>query len=140
MLIMSLTPWPRSRRLCHPLSTSCAALPGGTRRDPRYPLMVEELEDRTLLAGGSVTATGLSFVNGAVAAGFRAASQTPVIQAESEPNNTTLSANPIALNSITSGAITATDVDFYRLSVTQAGRLTAQVHTAGFGTRLSLFD
>jgi hypothetical protein len=59
---------------------------------------------------------------------------------EREPNNTTTTATSIPVNSRTAGTLTVNDVDFYKISLTEPGRLTALVHASSFPTRLSLFD
>jgi hypothetical protein len=41
---------------------------------------------------------------------------------------------------VQSGTLSAGSADFYQLTVTEPGRLTARVHAAGFSTRLSLLD
>ena len=61
-------------------------------------------------------------------------------QSESEPNDTTAAATRLVPNSRTTGTLTTTDVDFFRLTLTEPGRLTARVHAEGFPTRLSLYD
>jgi hypothetical protein len=40
----------------------------------------------------------------------------------------------------TSAAVLGTETDFFKLTATETGRLTARVHAAGFNTRLSLYD
>jgi hypothetical protein len=62
------------------------------------------------------------------------------VQSETEPNTTTATANPIALDARVSGTLGANDRDFFQVTLAQAGRLTAQVHAPGLTTRLSLFD
>src|SRR5262249_24773279 len=59
---------------------------------------------------------------------------------ESESNDSISSADALALEARARGAITAHYVDFYKLTVTDTGRLTAQVHASGFTARLSLLD
>src|SRR5262249_50950597 len=57
---------------------------------------------------------------------------------ESEPNDTVATANDILVNSQTAGTLDAHDVDVYKVTLTESGRLTVEVHAAGFPTRLSL--
>ncbi|MGO9814751.1 MAG: FG-GAP-like repeat-containing protein [Isosphaeraceae bacterium] len=61
-------------------------------------------------------------------------------QQESEPNDAVAMANDIPLNSRTAGTLAPGDVDFYRISPTEDGRLSATVHSQGAITRLSLLD
>ncbi len=59
---------------------------------------------------------------------------------EIEPNDTPAAANAIPLAGQVIGTAGAGDVDWFRLSVTQAGRLTARLNAPGFAARLSLFS
>jgi hypothetical protein len=57
---------------------------------------------------------------------------------ETEPNDSTAAANPIALFSTTAGAIAAGDVDLFQVRPVEPGLLTARAAVNGFRGRLSL--
>jgi hypothetical protein len=59
---------------------------------------------------------------------------------ETEPNETLDSAEPVAAGLTTIGMLAPGDVDLYRLTVADTGRLTARVQAPGGRTRLSLLD
>ncbi len=61
--------------------------------------------------------------------------------AETEPNNTPATANTLALNGSNSGAITASDVDWYKITTTADGALTLNLtETFGQFASLQLYD
>jgi hypothetical protein len=94
---------------------------------------VERLEDRTLLSSQAVG--GLALPPGA------ASPLELTSLRESEPNDTLATANAISLNSNVTGTVASPrDQDFFKVTVSDLGHLTARLHAEGFTARLSLLD
>jgi hypothetical protein len=107
---------------------SSRLLQTGSRRRRSRPSgswLAERLEDRRLLAG-DVSVSAL--LNG------------PQVDAEVEPNDTRETAIAIASGVPTSGTIARNDIDLFRLTPAQGGRLGARVYAEGTAIRLSLLD
>jgi hypothetical protein len=62
-------------------------------------------------------------------------------QTAQEPNDSVVTANPLGLNTRVTGTLQPGDsADFYRIGLSESGRLIARVHATGIDTRLSLLD
>src|SRR5205823_3699686 len=62
-------------------------------------------------------------------------------QTETEPNDSFVTANPLAIGTTTPGNLGANDVDYFQFTLFEgSSRFTAQVQATGFAVRLSLYD